>query len=148
MASKLEKIFADFLTNNNIKYVSQKTVNNCPFNRGGKYKIDFYLPDYDLYIEVKGQMTMYQVNVLRYCSEYLGKNYYILQMTSEDWIGPYSCSGLKNIRSKIMQDTATQFNEILDLSQNRITTDELCKRSKIRLEKYIAYRNGDISRWI
>ncbi len=49
--SKAEKVVADYLFENNINYKYEDTI-----TLGGKHKIkyDFYLPDYDIYIEYWG----------------------------------------------------------------------------------------------
>lgn len=51
--SKGEKQIRNYLTNNNIKYESQKTFDNCINKR--KLKFDFYLPEYNMIIEYDGQ---------------------------------------------------------------------------------------------
>lgn len=53
--SKGEKTIETYLQLNNINYINQyKIPINKNINISGKAKIDFYLPDYDLYIEYNG----------------------------------------------------------------------------------------------
>ena len=49
--SKIEKDIEIYLNNNNIKYIRQYKSDLYPFN------CDFYLFDYDLYIEIQGTWT-------------------------------------------------------------------------------------------
>lgn len=53
-----EKLIADLLTQNNIHWVKEQYSFNYTFNNSTHlYYPDFYLPDYNLYIEVKGMVT-------------------------------------------------------------------------------------------
>lgn len=52
--SKNEEIIANFLETNNIKYIPQYRINN-PFENRKFIEIDFYLPDYNLFIEYNGK---------------------------------------------------------------------------------------------
>jgi len=54
--SKGERIIANFLINNNIQFVKQKTFKKCFNNQTGrKLKFDFYLPELNLCIEYDGK---------------------------------------------------------------------------------------------
>jgi len=49
--SKIEELFSEYLTKNNIDYIRQYKSDVYPFS------CDFYLPKYDLYIEINGSWT-------------------------------------------------------------------------------------------
>jgi len=49
--SKIENELIEYLSKNNIKYIHQYVSEMYPYN------CDFYLPDYDLYIEIQGNWT-------------------------------------------------------------------------------------------
>ena len=52
--SKGEATITAFLKKNNIKFTAQHVI-ECPINISGIAKIDFYLPDYNLFIEYNGK---------------------------------------------------------------------------------------------
>ncbi|MBR6445504.1 MAG: hypothetical protein IKS94_03615 [Prevotella sp.] len=137
-----EKCFESFLKRNGINYCTQVEISGCPFTKNKKHKVDFYLPDKDLHVEVKGQMTLFATNVLNWLLNYSGKQFYILQMTEEDWIEPFDRVKHKSIQNKKRMNINKQFTEIVSN-----TSCELSNESKKRLQSYISYRNGDIARW-
>lgn len=51
--SALEAYFAGFCDNHNIVYESQKTFDDCIYN--SKLKFDYYLPEYNILIEIQGK---------------------------------------------------------------------------------------------
>ena len=54
--SKGERIIANFLINNNLKFIKQKTFKSCLNSKTGrKLKFDFYLPEYNICIEYDGK---------------------------------------------------------------------------------------------
>lgn len=143
--SKYEKIVYEFLTSKNIQFDGPDTVGSIkgiPFNQTGYYSPDFYIPSLDLYIEVKGLMTLHMVEMMKYMLSVWDGNYIILQMTEEDWIEPYCKSKHKSIEKKIQQNIEKQLSELVSLS-----TADLVDLSKKRLDDYIKYRNGSIARW-
>lgn len=146
--SKTEEDFERFLRKNKIKYKSQYKIEGAPFNRRNYHLVDFYLPELDLYVEVKGFMTLYQVNVLTYLSKYSGKHFYILQVTEEDWIRPYSKEIDGSLSNKFIENKEIQYNEILKLQKGKYTAKELNKLSFKRLNQYIKHRSKDLDRWI
>jgi hypothetical protein len=75
------KEFINFLEKNNIKYVTNHVIKNIPFNACKTHIVDFYLPDYDLCVEVKGFMTHCATTIISYLLESYPKNFYILQVT-------------------------------------------------------------------
>ncbi|MDY6397113.1 MAG: hypothetical protein SPL22_05220 [Treponema sp.] len=86
-----EEAFKSFLEKNNIEYKipskKEYSITDIPFNKTKVYRPDFYLPEKDLYIEIKGFMTLFNVNKLLYLlRKRLPTNFCILQMTDETWI--------------------------------------------------------------
>ena len=58
MDSSWESIFANYLNQNNIKWIKSKKSFKYIFeNEEHSYYPDFYLEDFDLYVEIKGQET-------------------------------------------------------------------------------------------
>lgn len=147
LKSKNEILFENFLIEHNIKYEYQYKI-NVPFTQSGIHKVDFYLNDFDLYIEIKGLMTYSAVNILKYLNNYSDKNFYVLQMTEEDWINEYNKKIHKSIKNKINTNINIQFDEILKLKDNRIDINDIVNISKQRINNYIKLRNKDIDRWL
>lgn len=145
--SKTENDFISFLNKHHIKYETQYII-KVPFSKSKTHKVDFYLPKYDLYIELKGFMTYMEVNKLKWLStnKPTKKHFYILQVTSEDWVLPH-CNCNDVISYKIKKDTNTQYEEILSLKRNKTTTKELSLLSSNRLKEYIRYMNSFLSKW-
>lgn len=146
--SQAEKDFESFLKNNHIKYKSQYKIFDIPFTQRHYHLVDFYLPDYDLYIEVKGFMTLFQINVLKYLLKYRKEHFYILQVTEEDWIKPYNKLVHNSLRNKLELNKDMQYKELLKLKKGNIDISSLQKLSLRRLNSYIKYRNKDINTWI
>lgn len=124
-------------------------IEECWFEQSGKSKADFRLAKEDLYIEVKGLMTLFEVNKMRYLQHLLKRNYYILQCTAESWLQPFEESEkMRKDREEILRNNVdAQFAELQDLKDGRVSAAELSKRSQQRLENYILHRQGDFSRW-
>ena len=58
MDSSWESIFANYLNQNNIKWIKNKKSFKYIFeNEEHSYYPDFYLEDFDLYVEIKGRET-------------------------------------------------------------------------------------------
>jgi hypothetical protein len=123
--SQAEKDFESFLRKNPIKYKCQYKIFDVPFTQRHYHLVDFYLPDYDLYIEVKGFMTLYQINILKYFLKYRKEKFYILQVTDEDWINPYIKSKYGSLKNKFLLNKEIQYKEVLKLKRKKITTKEL-----------------------
>lgn len=151
MSSSNEEKFKKFCEANNITYriptMQNDVLTNIPFNKNGKYRADFYLPNKDgngLYIEVKGQMTLFTINKLKYL---LVKypNFCILQMTSEIWIPEVRDDDVNypTINSKIDEIIKRQFCEIKKLS-----VEQLHDLSIERLKEYERYLNQELSSWL
>ena len=119
---------------------------DCPFNASGKRKADFYLPDYDLYIEGKGTMTFVELNKLTWLSDFSGKRVYVFVIDNEDWDG--YCDGRIHNNAKVRKNEVLekQFNELLSLKSGAVGADYLVRLSRSRLKEYVITRNADISR--
>ena len=78
--SSEEPKYAKFLDDNHIEYIPQYEV-YCTFTRNKLHKVDFFLPKQNLYVEVKGFMTLYAINTLRFYLEHSPLNFMLLQMT-------------------------------------------------------------------
>lgn len=147
--SQNEEMFKAFLNKNNIEYYIPTKDNYCinavPFNKTGIYKPDFYLPHKDLYIEVKGFMTIWTVNKLQYLlKKRLPENFCILQMTEDWWIPAVrEDKTLTSVKSKIEKSIAVQFEEIRTLSAK-----ELHDLSLQRLEEYLTVNQKELDKWL
>lgn len=144
-----EEAFKSFLEKNNIEYKipskKEYSITDIPFNKTKVYRPDFYLPEKDLYIEIKGFMTLFNVNKLLYLlRKRLPTNFCILQMTDETWIPEiYQDKTLTSINKKIDKSIETQFDEIKNLS-----AQELHDISLKRLEAYIELNNRELEEWL
>ena len=58
--SKGEKYISSFFNKYNIKYISQKTFDNCKYKMSLPF--DFYLPDHNMCIEYDGEQHFYPIN--------------------------------------------------------------------------------------
>lgn len=144
---KTEQQFENFLISQGYKehcdYEKQYVITNCPFTDSGKHKVDFYLKKKNLCIEVKGFMTLYAINVLKYLQSRSDINLYILGATHEDWVSPYNKVQHRSITNKIQSDVKLQYDEIISKS-----TKELVKISGDRLDNYVKLMNNMYKSWI
>lgn len=144
-----EDAFKSFLEKNNIEYKipskKEYSITDIPFNKTKVYRPDFYLPEKDLYIEIKGFMTLFNVNKLLYLlKKRLPTNFCILQMTDETWIPEiYKDKTLTSINKKIDKSIEIQFDEIKNLS-----AQELHDISLKRLEAYIELNKRELEDWL
>lgn len=152
---KTEREFEEFLIQLsekvNVDYEKQKTIDGCPFVRRGKHKVDFVLTTAEsstLYVEVKGWMSYRSVNELKYLLEYSGKNFYILQVTNEDWMGLHLPKVHGRVAAKIQKNRDRQYQEIKEFFQGELSASEMSNRSKKRLADFKCVREGDILRWL
>lgn len=138
----LRKLFPEGVT-------SQPSIQGCVFARSGNYTADFLLNDYNLYIEVKGWLSLHAVNTLLYCHRMLNGPlwYYVFQGTEEGWMNPSDEINCANPTQLCKQNIQKQFQELEGLKTGKTTAQELSLLSRRRLENYIWYRNGDLSRW-
>jgi hypothetical protein len=146
--SKNEEKFEEFLKQNHIEYERPDNQNyfidNVPFNKNGKYRPDFYLPQKKLYIEVKGEMTLRTVSILKYLlNKRLPNNFCILQMTSELWIQKiYNDEKYSSNARKISASVEQQFEEIKNMSAKK-----LHDLSVKRLEEYVEFFKERYRKW-
>lgn len=131
-----------------VKFKWQEPIERCPFVKRGKHKVDFYLKDPELYIEVKGWMSYASVNELEYLLRHSGKNFYILQVTNEDWMEMYEEKKHKSIAKKIAQNEKLQLEEIAKFVNGELKAQEMVELSLKRLEEFKVLRSGDIQRWL
>lgn len=93
MVSKNEQNLGSFLEGASVSFQWQARAGDTikPMSYGSLYgvskqaKADFYIPTADLYIEVKGQMTLHQVAKSLYLAQKSAHAYYLYQATEEDW---------------------------------------------------------------
>jgi hypothetical protein len=127
-------------------------ISECVFNLSGEHAVDFLLPKHQLYIEVKGQMTLYTINKMLYLYRLFDgtdKWFYIFQATEEAWMTPLDDVSISNEERKRLCESnkVTQYDELNKLVTGEISAEELSRRSRIRLENYMWHRSGDLSRW-
>ena len=145
--SEIKDKVTKFLSDNGFAFSTQTEVSDCPFADTGNYKVDYYLPDYNLYLEVSGVMTMHQVNMLIYLHELEDMNFYLLQMTDENWIRPFDKDNDKSIQKKIEENTEIQLNELLAMKKGEITAHKISRFSYYRLFNYRAWHNVEREMW-
>jgi len=134
--SKLENRFEQFLIDNNIKYEKQKEIPvEVPWSKR-KPKCDFYLVDIDLYVEVKGFMTLESMFKIYYLMSQKSINYVLLQMTEgvslfmeEDF----------SIRENVERNIEIQFNAILNVYKGKITITNIQYASMMSLQAFVGF---------
>ena len=136
-----------YLDNIGVKYYCQTSI-DVPFAQSRKHKVDFYLPEYKLYIEVKGQMTIYAVATLLWEHIGSGENFYVYQATNENWMTPYDKSQHQTLKSKLEQNLSKQQEELKNLVDGKITAEVLSKRSLSRLIGYIGDEFKGLADWL
>ena len=91
MASMLETELKQTLENAGVRALWQETDEIPKLDYTGLYQTrkaavaDLYLPDANIFVEVKGQMTLHQVAKMLYLTAQAGIGYYVYQGTEEDW---------------------------------------------------------------
>ena len=146
--SKLEDTITTSLIKYNIKFKRQIPVpiENYPWKTTRSRtppKCDFYLPEFDLYIEAKGFMTYEAVSKLSYlCQQDF--NYYIFQGTEKDW-NPCLYSYLAVLDTN---NITQQINELtmLELCEDKYLRD-ISWVSLTRLKDYIKKKNEQYVSW-
>ena len=93
--SKLEDTLEQYLKENNIEFKKQVPIpiETWPWKTEkskSSPKCDFFLPSIDLYIEVKGYMTIEAMSKMQFLCDQKNLNYYIFQGTEHEW--SLSCS--------------------------------------------------------
>lgn len=145
---KTEAEFQEFLDRHNVRYDRQVLIGDCPFNVSFNHRVDFYLEDFDLYVEVKGWMSCAAVSELWWLLNYCSKNFYIYQVTNEDWMG--RCIGGRD--AKIACNISAQQDELTSLFKlEPINAKEkiksLVELNRRRLKDFIKVRQYDVLRW-
>lgn len=75
--------------NHNEVFGTHIKIDGIPFNKGGQHEVDFRLVSSkgeELFVEVKGEMTLLEINKLQYLLNETSYNFYVLQLTEIDWI--------------------------------------------------------------
>ena len=131
--------------------VRQKEVDRFVFNAKGKYKADFYLPDLDLYIEVKGLMTTLMINKALYSFAVLKDKFYLFHGDNEDWVGECTGKSRKDCKKKIDEDYEFQLQEFRDAvaAKDKVkAAQEISRKSFERLKQYLLLRGDDMNKWM
>ena len=118
----------------------------CAFNAGSEREADFYLPEYDLYIEVKGAMTHYEYNKLMWLVEESGEKVYVLVDDNADWNGLHDAR-FETAAEKKRYVLIKQIKELMALKKGILKADDLVELSKLRLREYVITRSADNIRW-
>ena len=131
--SNNEKIFEQWLIDNNVEYEYQPIIEDVAFSKSGKYKADFkvYTRDKSEYVivEIKGFMTYEAVNKLKYLLIVHPENICVFQMTEKDWL-----------HMPIQDSIDTQFSILMYFIENG-HPEKLNEQSCELLYKYINCKN-------
>lgn len=145
---KTEEEFKLFLEGVGAQIVPQAKVSDCPFLKRGVHKVDFMITNNCgefLYVEVKGYLSYYAVNVLEYLLRYSDESIYVYQATDEDWMGRPRDG--QNGQDKIEQNKKVQQKEVRDFLRGKLSAKEMQCSSLERLKAYKRLRAGDVKRW-
>lgn len=145
---KTEVEFQHFLTKIGCCFEKQAVVEHCPFLKRGKHKVDFRVTSArgeELYVEVKGYLSFYSVNVLEYLLRYSGKAFYVFQVTDEDWMGVAKQG--QSVQEKIDQNKRRQEDEIGRFIRGDLVAQVMVERSLQRLKDYKKLRACEVERW-
>ena len=144
--SRYEQIFERKLIEKGLirdkDYLIQYEIPNCPFNNNDCFACDFYFPERKLYVEVKGIMSLYTCSQLLFLSRKQDINFYILQLSNEDWMNSEIIKAGNNCTIKNIREA--QFREFFDESE---TGASLAAKSRRRLSEYLYLRITDVYRW-
>jgi hypothetical protein len=142
-----EKILKNYLIAQNILYREQEPVKVPWPVEKNEHKVDFYLTDSNVYIEVKGQMTYYAVNQLLWEVKKIPAPFFVFQCTEEDWIDKYDEKRHGTQTAKIKYNIDRQFKEIKELS-NPEKVKELTATTEKRIQDYIQVRKLELEEWL
>ena len=134
---------------NKVDFDFHQKINNVLFNKGKKHDVDLVMTSRTgdkLYVEIKGQMTYFEVNKLKYLLG-LRRNFYIMQLTEIDWITPFEQTHYHSKFQKSKHDFEVQIDELVDFVKGEVSGNELKSRSIERLNNFIEYRSHDVDRW-
>lgn len=143
--------FEGFLVANGIQAARQFPVLGCPFvkNKAGKHEADYRIQNAkgdELFIEVKGSLTYFEVNKLLFLTEVYKRPFYILEVTNEDWMG--ACGNERGAAGKkIAEVTQLQYEEIRQFWMGNKRAREMNDLASARLHQYIEVRNNDLKDW-
>lgn len=154
--SQLENLIQIQMEQSGIQYEPQKRMPfdlwpwRCP--RSHQPKCDFYLPEGEIYVEVKGFMTIQAMAKLSWFCRQEEIRYYIFQGTEEDW-NPYLDSPQNIMRDELPtskkkirdQNIAHQVQELSWLISNDPSKSSLL--SLVRLKDYIRIRTEEYVEW-
>ena len=131
----------------NVNFVYNKKIEGCPFNKKYGYQTDFYFKKQNLCVEVKGDLTYFEVNKQRWLHEYKKDyNFYLLVLTNEDWIERCPLDGGEN-KAYIERAIEVQLNELKDFVNGKLQVEGLAEKSWQRLMQYQQTRERDLSEW-
>ena len=123
-----------------------------PFPNSQSPKCDFFLPTANIYVEVKGFMTIQAMAKLSWFCRQTKIRYYILQGTEEEWnpyIGSPYCSSPKTTptsKQKIRErNIEHQVQELAWFANN--PTIDVSALSLKRLQNYIHIRIDEYTKW-
>jgi hypothetical protein len=158
--SKLEIRIQNELTKSNIKFELHKPVpiDNFPWQTNRTRtspKCDIYLPDFELYIEIKGFMTYRAVSTLSYLSRQ-SFNYYIFQGTEPEWNPHIDTNVLQNEKEvnqklsngkQLEKNIKHQILEITNLTKDSKFLNDISAVSLKRLKHYIGVKINEYKDW-
>ena len=156
--SKLEDRIEKSFIENGISYEKQKPIiiTDYPWktNRSrSSPKVDFYLPENNLYIEIKGFMTMEAMSKMSFLARQCC-NYYIFQGTEYEW-NPFIENDTP-IKSKEFKGTLSNSKQLeLNISEqiNEICTntrdyfDNISSKTLLRFQDFIRKKIDQYEKW-
>jgi len=156
--SKLEDQIEKYFTNNNIEFEKQKPmpVKNWPWKTERSKrspKCDFYIPAANLYVEVKGYMTIEAMSKLAFFCNQTEFNYFILQGTEIDWdveIGDYvQCykDVPSSVAGRLRYNVDKQLREIHHLCDYGGSLVRSNLLSRLRLNNFIKKKIEVYKKW-
>ncbi len=154
--SELEHTIQAQLEQRKVQFEPQKRM---PFDlwpwkrpRSHQPQCDFFLPKGNIYVEVKGFMTIHAMAKMSWFCRQENIRYYILQGTEDDW-NPYldspqgiACGAMPGSKKKMRdQNIAQQVQELAWLVSNG--PDMASSLSLTRLKDYIGIRISEYKEW-
>lgn len=102
---------------------------------------DIFLSDFDLFIEIKGIMTIEQMMKINWITNRSKKPYCLIQATEEDWLIPFHKSTSESKREKVERNFFLQINEIIDfLTISYANLFRLNEFTIERIESFLDYK--------
>jgi len=154
--SQLERTIQVQLEQHKVEFVPQQRipVESWPWKRPRSHapKCDFFLPQGNLYVEVKGFMTIHAMAKMSWFCRQKDIRYYIFQGTEEDWspyiesplsMEPYPVPESKQRRRE--QNITHQTRELVWLVSNNSARGS--SLSLARLKEYITIRISEYEKW-